>query len=682
MLKSIYTIVLFAIALPALAQEPESGETGEVPQQTHELNEVVVTEAPVVREAGKDSYIITPELREGTMSAAQLMRRLKGFVVDPISESVSIAKDKDIPVVVNDKEVTHKYAMSLNPERIKRIEVLRYPAGRFSGIPILINIVLNSNYIGTDGSLYATADAVLNGSATNSQSAGANVVSSFGRWSVFGTAQFEHNLQYNSRGYELHAGEAAEEVFPLPTPSQANVRIRQSAPVFVAGADYRISNRHTLSAQSILILADANMRERTRDLNTDDYDSRNSITSLFYQGQPSDRLSLNAELSYNYYDINDRFDYSLESGDAYSSSHFDGTKNYVNANGGASYSLSDRWNISAWYGYTWRDYSNRSRSADGARYYFKEQRLRPQATVSYNNGRNLSVRATAGLLHVVSDNIGNHAAHTSFMPVAQIYYAPVKKLNLLLHYGGSSSYPSLEMLSPNAVTVIKGLSTRGNPDLRAQVMHNAAAELTFLDDFKVAYSYYFGGDSWTPYYSLMPDGTAMRTNVNADYSNQYLGVSYSGRPLKHVRLNVTLNYQWQHLKADGEPRRSGRMWYADIDVNWDIAGSGWNAMAGLFVRNSHEPLLQGRKVSNVNSVSLSLQKNFLNNRLSAAVQTYFCPGLLSRRDETRVNIPGFSYKRYTDARIRAPYVGMSLSYSFGQGKSRKADNDPTYDSEK
>lgn len=47
-----------------------------------------------------------------------------------------------------------------------------------------------------------------------------------------------------------------------------------------------------------------------------------------------------------------------------------------------------------------------------------------------------------------------------------------------------------------------------------------------------------------------------------------------------------------------------------------------------------------------------------------------------------MNIPGFSYKRYTDARIRVPYVGMSLSYSFGQGKSRKADNDPTYDSEK
>lgn len=200
MLRKLYPMLLFAIALPALAQEPEGGGAEEAPQQVHGLNEVVVTEAPVVREAGKDSYIITPELREGTMSAAQLMRRLQGFVVDPISESVSIAKDKDIPVVVNDKEVTHKYAMSLNPERIKRIEVLRYPAGRFSGIPILINIVLNSNYIGTDGSLYATADAVLNGSATNSQSAGANVVSSFGRWSVFGTAQFEHNLQYNSRG--------------------------------------------------------------------------------------------------------------------------------------------------------------------------------------------------------------------------------------------------------------------------------------------------------------------------------------------------------------------------------------------------------------------------------------------------------------------------------------------------
>lgn len=495
MLRFLYSIVLFAIAHTAVAQEPAAEEVQDAPQQSHELNEVVVTEAPVVREAGKESYIITPELREGTMNAAQLMKRLHGFVVDPISESVSIAKDKDIPVVVNDKEVTHKYAMSLNPERIKRIEVLRYPAGRFSSVPILINIVLNSSYIGTDGALYATADAVLNGSATNSQTVGANVVSSFGRWSVFGTAQFEHNLEYSSRGYELHAGEAAEEVFPLPTPSQANVRTRQSAPVFVAGADYRISDRHTLSAQSILVLMDAYLSERTHDLNTDDYDSRNSITSLFYQGQLSERLSLNGELSYNYYDINDRFDYALASGDVFSSSHMDGTKNYVNANGGGSYRIDDHWNLSAWYGYTWRDYSNRSRTSEGPRYYFEEQRHRPQATVRYSNGRNLSIRATAGLLHVISDNIGNHAAHTSFMPVAQIYYAPVKQLNLMLHYGGSSSYPSLDMLSPNAVTVIKGLYRRGNPDLRAQVMHNAAAELTLFDDFKIGYSYYFGGDS-------------------------------------------------------------------------------------------------------------------------------------------------------------------------------------------
>lgn len=254
---------------------------------------------------------------------------------------------------------------------------------------------------------------------------------------------------------------------------------------------------------------------------------------------------------------------------------------------------------------------------------------------------------------------------------------------LQVHYGGSSSFPSLEMLSPDVVPVINGLSTAGNPELRAQVMHNAAVELTLFDDFKIGYSYYFGGDSWTPYYSLLPDGTALRTNVNADYSNQYLGVSYSGKPVKHVRLNVVLNYQWQHLReADGAARRSGRMWYADVNMKWDIAGSGWNAGLGIFVRNTREPLLQGRKVDNYNSVRLSLQKNFLNNRLSASVSGGFCPGLLSRNNDTWVSIPGFSYRYSTDARDRHPYIGFNVGYSFGNGKSRKADNSATYESEK
>lgn len=401
----------------ATAQEPAAEEVQDAPQQSHELNEVVVTEAPVVREAGKESYIITPELRKGTMSAAQLMERLSGFVVDPVSRSVSIGKDKDVAVVVNEKPVTHEFAMSLNPERIKRVEVLRFPTGRFSGTPILINIVLNSNYVGTDGSLWGSANAILNGSASNSEGVAANVISTFGRWSLYGTAQLENELSYSANGYELHAGEVAEEVFERPTPSQSNMRMRQTGEAFVAGADYRLGERHTLTAQTLLIVNDAKSRLRTNHLNINPFDTRSSVTSIFYQGRATDKLSINGELTYNYYDINDRHYFREPDGTELSSSHMDGTKNYVNANAGAAYSINDHWNVMAHYGYTWRDYDNRRHGAETTSYYFEEQRHRPTATMSYSDNRRLSVRASLGLLHVISDNIGAHSAHTSFMPM-------------------------------------------------------------------------------------------------------------------------------------------------------------------------------------------------------------------------------------------------------------------------
>lgn len=681
MLKSVRLFAIVVIAAePLSAQEPVPADSAAVAPQ--ELREVVVTEAPVVREAGKESYIITPGLREGTNSAAQLMDKLQGFVVDPISKAVNVGLDRDVLVVVNDKPVDHKFAMSLNPGRIKRVEVLRYPSGRFAGTPILVNIVLYSNYIGTDGNVAFASETVLNGSSSNSQEVYAGAVSSFGPWSIFGMLDYSHELRHDSRGYELKAGNVAEEAFPLPTPSRANMRHRQSAPCGSVGADYRFSDRHTLSVQSVLLLNEAKAYERTNDINRNNYDTRNSINSVFYQGQLSDRLNLNAELSYNYYDINDRYAFDTPDGENISASHYDGTKHYVNVNGGAGYSIDSHWRLQGSYGYTWRNYDKRSRLAGGSDYYFEEQRHRPQAGLSYSDNRRFSARAVAGLLHVISDNIGSHSSHTSFMPLAQIYYAPAKKVELMVNYGGSSSYPSLEMLSPNPVAVINGLSSRGNPDLKAQVMHNAAVELTLFGSFKFSYTCYYGGNTWTPLYTLMPDGSAMLTRTNADYSNQYIGVSYSGNPLPHVRLDVELNYQWQHIERRGMPRRDGRVWYADVNLRWDIAGSGWKARLGLFVRDTREPLLQGREIDNYDGVTLTLQKNFLKNRLSASLQGKFCPGLLSRRCETRVDIPGFSYTRSTDARIRQPNIGVSVSYSFGQGKSRKADNDATYDSEK
>lgn len=113
-----------------------------------ELGELVVTEKRVKRDAERETIFITDSMRKGTVSAAQLLRKVKGVKVDWITESVNVGLDGNVPVVINEHEVDAKHAMSMNPKRIKKVEIIRSPTGRFAGYPIVVNLVLYDDYAG------------------------------------------------------------------------------------------------------------------------------------------------------------------------------------------------------------------------------------------------------------------------------------------------------------------------------------------------------------------------------------------------------------------------------------------------------------------------------------------------------------------------------------------------------
>lgn len=95
-----------------------------------ELKDVVVVADMVSRNASKETIFITDSLRKGTVSAIQLLAKLPGITTDWGTDEVNVGKDKNVPIVINGKEVKREYAISLNPKRIKKVEIMRYPAGK------------------------------------------------------------------------------------------------------------------------------------------------------------------------------------------------------------------------------------------------------------------------------------------------------------------------------------------------------------------------------------------------------------------------------------------------------------------------------------------------------------------------------------------------------------------------
>ena len=94
-----------------------------------ELPDIYVVRQQRMQTATTEIIFLTDSIRKSAANAAMMIGNLPGFKVDWITEDISIGNDRNIPIIVNGQEMGLQYAKSINPKRIKSIEVQRYPPG-------------------------------------------------------------------------------------------------------------------------------------------------------------------------------------------------------------------------------------------------------------------------------------------------------------------------------------------------------------------------------------------------------------------------------------------------------------------------------------------------------------------------------------------------------------------------
>ncbi|MDE6008917.1 MAG: hypothetical protein K2G90_06880 [Muribaculaceae bacterium] len=145
-----------------------------------QLEGIEVT-ASIQRDAeGKEIFTITDEMRKNTNNAANLLAKLPGVSVNQATETLRIGTESNIKIIVDGQEVSRQYAMSLNPKRIKSIEIERNPSGRYAGSPMVVNIILNKNYQGIDLSIQGKYTQFLQNGFSNNEGETFNVTSTLG----------------------------------------------------------------------------------------------------------------------------------------------------------------------------------------------------------------------------------------------------------------------------------------------------------------------------------------------------------------------------------------------------------------------------------------------------------------------------------------------------------------------
>ena len=655
-----------------------------------ELKDVVVVADMVSRNASKETIFITDSLRKGTVSAIQLLAKLPGITTDWGTDEVNVGKDKNVPIVINGKEVKREYAISLNPKRIKRVEIMRYPAGKYSDYPVVLNIELADDYKGWDVSAFTRNLYSFKNKHSNREAIGTSFTYTLPKVNLYGSLSFNHRQNYDVSGYEYSnmsdlviKSEAADYKKP-------NMSTRNNMGSFSLGADYKLSNNQILSAQAWIERKGTKQNDSFSVFNNDKFYELNSLDDfktddytigLFYKGKFVNHLNLSSELIYNRYDIHEDRIYSER--DNIVLSPYKGNKNYWRYYLSANYYLGDK--VSLWADYTqiWKDYSNSDRNENVLLYSSKEIRSKLMGAISYQPFRNFNALLGTHLLTVKDENQLKVVSekHTSWMPLFKGYWKPVKWMYLQYNYFCDVEYPNLDQLSTVRWQVNDVLWHRGNSELKPRIMHYSEITVNFVNMVKIDYMYKQSKDEMIDYY-LQEDDKTYQTQVNCNYRHNYLGMEGDYNLGKGVELSFVANYQWYHRYMKDDTKHFGRTWYLDTQLLWNVPKTKLSFMASYFLRHDKLPLLQGKQYNEEEKLFVGTSFSLLKGKLPISLEVSIPTSMISKKTYTKVSLPNFAYQTYGDNRVNAFVALISVKYSLGKGKTTKLNNSKNLDVEK
>ena len=649
------------------------------------LSSVTVTADAHPQNAYSETFLISDSIRSSANSAAMMIGNLPGFKVDWISENISIGSDQNVPIIVNGREMGFQYAKSINPKRIKTIQVQRFPPGQYSDYPILINIELFDNYVGWDVSGNAVGMLSLRNRHSNSEAVSVDGTLSATGWNTYMSAAYKRKQGYEASSYIRDiAGKYVEETSPIDR-ENPNIGIHADEYSLSVGADRRFGDRHLLSLQTWGDFIDNegedyyDMTDGTHLINRDNYKSINSITGLFYRGRLADRVQIRSTLIYNYYNIDETRTF-IDAADI-SQSDIDGHKHYLFFSGDGIFSISDKWEATLGYNYTWRKYNSTDNANPAEQFLSKENRNKLDATVSFSPSRTFNIRAGGSMLNISNRQNDITSNHTSWLPRVQLYWRPLTWATVNAVYLNDIYYPNLDQLSTSSWQISSHLIQTGNPDLRSKIMHYVNARLTILDWLTLQYMWRRSNNDIVEWYEPISPEVVRKTFVNCDYLHQYAGLSVDKNLGKGFNLNFVGNYQWYKRWTAGT-ENNGRTWYGDITATWAIGKTDLTLLCEYFIRHDMEPLPQGKRYNQQENLVVGFNYPFCKGRLSLSGLLSIPVNAIDKRTYTKIDIPGFKYETYGDDRINSFVAKINLRYNFGRGKAKRSSNAYITDTEK
>ena len=649
------------------------------------LEEIVVKGDPKHKDAITETFFLTDSLRNNSNNSFQLLDKLPGISVDWASDAVKIGEYRDVPIMLNGRDVGKELVQNLNPQRIKKIELLRFPKGKYGDMPIVLNYITYDNYLGYDLGVQSKGLVSFRSPNSHSENIGANFIYTLDKWNVYSDFNVTNKKMYSATAYSyLYKNEIAEasamEDYRHPNNNNTNRYFNVSL-----GADYKITPKHTISIQSWLDGGEHDSYEGYQtpekmplSENRNNYRNINSTSGLFYRGDITDRFIITSDLTYNYYNVNENRIY--KNIDELTELYYSGRKDYWRYNANV-YNI---WNniLTSNIGYTYTDksYINKDTNTDKELFRSLERRHDVYASLMINPHQKVSLAIGSNVLFVHRDNGIDSDSRYSWMPSAKLHWQAHKKLSVTGNYFCNIEYPNLDQLSTVAYNKNKILMYRGNPDLKERVMLYMEWRINVPKIIEFTYMLKHSANDLTPWY-VMENDYVVETLVGSKYLHQYIGLSGDYNIGQKFQVNFTANYQWYGRQGFDNIWHRGRTWYLDAMATYQM-NSYLYLMTAYFLRHDKHPLLQGEEYNQEENLMLGLMSPICKGKLSLSVNFAIPTCLVSKRTYKDITIPDFKFTSWEDQRVNNTLMQISLRYNLGKGSASKSNNQNRSEREK
>ncbi len=622
------------------------------------LNEVKVIAQNTIQKTDKDVIVMNKKYTAQAANTEQVFQMIPNIHVDMLDKKIKVGNRENVLLQVNGIPKDEQYIRTLDPSRIKKIEIIKNVTGRYANeYDAILNIITDNTQNGYSLNAQDFTYASLEDSYNDIV---CNVINLTGSWFTEKTNVYAGYTNRDNTFYIPQETEYKYEdgfIVNKSADIANNLFSRNSNKVYF-GTDYTISPDQIISIETSYSISPYSKNQRTslndvtvyqsgviKNMYKESYTKKaeniNPYILLSYEGKINNKNSFSGGLTL--YNNKNTYTNILSIDQLSSEEEGESTKNYLEVYLEDKYEMSEKMSLEFNYNYH-TEKTKSSYTSDGIQEPNTTNSLQKHNTgiyINYSFGDNTGLKAGLAAENVKQKYESESSKRSSdqivALPYASFRHSLSKALSLQLTYKVNTKNPSISQMSTYTSLTDSFTTNTGNPLLKPSYYHYMSGKLNIAGGKLVLEPYYKFGKN-----VIAQTGTLTEDHiVNYTYSNkmnfQKYGLEVSGSVSKKFDNEDMLYFSGDIDKYFEKSKYEGKSHHiSDYMVNATIAyisqKHNTTFATSLNKVNTKRISAMGYYNSNNDFLALTAKKSFCKNIIvfSASYITPFTYGLTTK----------------------------------------------------